>query len=529
MLDKKIYYPWVSLLSCLAMFLYLSIVNDRALFDAWELPDFLLNFRVKIIILILLLFVLFSDIVLFRNRKKEIDNKLEKFNNQITELYTSRNSLQNRLQKYSGHADKLKLFISDRLLEYIEYDEKFLHFQNIASEVRHNGVISYDKVNTVLKKSYDLCNVEDKKEVAEAIHSMTYLWDLLDLSTTDNIGLYIADKLYKAEEEYYRQQFSAAGDESPNAPSFSTREAIVSSISPFVKDMGNIMPVMVDKDKPYVFSNSRFRVFLNNADSLLGNENYILLMMENLINNALFYQNQRKYSHKYSRVSIGLKRSSKYAKISVYNNGPWINDETREKLFQLGFSTKRSKGVNGKGLGLYFVNEIVKGYEGKIEVRNIENRVERYTVKIKLNNDEVVEQIIAVTIDDGKPICTMNGEACSHNEATMKVSEDIIDVHIVVDSQKKNYVLNYAKNNEHAVFYDPQNQLSPEWCVEFKQLKTTTRVMFKIIDKMGVQFDIYLPTAESRLETDYYDLDDEETNKLDDVGVEFDDFSDFTK
>ncbi len=507
----------------------MSVVNDRALFDALGLPHFILNPQVKIIIIIILLFVFFFDFILFRNRKKEIDHRLEKFNKQIEELYSSRNSLQNRVQKYSGHADKLKLFISDRLLEHIEYDEKFLHFQNIASEVRHNGVISYDKVNTALKKSYNLSNIEDKKEYAEAIHSMTYLWDLLDLSTTDNIGLYIADKLYKAEEEYYRQQFNTAGDALPYSPSFSTQQAVIASISSFVKDMGDVMPVKVNKDIPYVFSNSCFRVYLKDADNLLGNENYLLLMMENLINNALFYQNQKKYTHKYSRVSIGLERSSKYAKISVYNNGPWIHHETREKLFQLGFSTKRSKGVNGKGLGLYFVNEIVKGYEGKIVVRNIKNKDEIYTVRIKLNNGGVVEQIIQASVDNGKPTCTMSGELCNHNEAVIKVSESIVAVQVIVNSRKKNYELNYAKNNDHAVFYDPQNKLAPEWCVEFKQLKTMTRVMFKVIDKMGVQFDVYLPTAESRLEADYYDLDDDEINKLDDVGVDFDGFNEFTR
>ena len=494
-----------------------------------DLPTFFLNPQVKIIITIILLFVLSSDFIIFRNRKKEIDSKLEKFDQQIAELYSSRNSLQNRVQKYSGHAEKLKLFISDRLLEHIEYDEKFLHFQNIASEVRHNGVISYDKVNTALKKSYDSSNIEDKKEYGEAIRSMTYLWDLLDLSTTDNIGLYIADKLYKAEEEYYRQQFNTAGVDFPNSPSFSTRQAVVASISPFVKDMGNILPAMVDKDKPYVFFNSCFRVYLNEADNLLGNENYVLLMMENLINNALFYQNQKKYAHKYSRVSIGLERSGKYAKISVFNNGPWINSETREKLFQLGFSTKRSKGVNGKGLGLYFVNEIVKGYEGKINVRNIESKADIYTLRIKLDNEEIVEEIIQTTIDDGKPVCTMSGATCKNNEAIIKISESIVAIQVVANSRKKNYELNYTKNKEHAIFYDPQNKLAPEWCVEFKQLKTMTRVMFKVIDKMGVQFDVHLPTAESRLEADYYDLDDDEINKLDDVSVEFDDFSEFTK
>ena len=471
-----------------------------------------------------------ADIVMFRQRKKEIGNMLSEYNRQTTELYASRNSLQNRVQQYSGHADKLKLFISDRLLEYIEYDEKFLHFQNIASEVRHNGVISYDKVNLALKKSYEASNAEDKKEYADAIHSMTYLWDLLDLSTTDNIGLYIADKLYKAEEEYYRQQFNPSDEESPHPPSFLTRDAIVSSINPFVKEMGGEMPPMPDKGKPYLYSNNKFRVALSDSGSLLGNENYILLLVENLINNAMFYQNQKRYGHKYSRVSVGLEKVGKFAKLSVYNSGPLIDSEIREKLFQLGFSTKRSKGVNGKGLGLYFVNEIVKGYEGKIDVKNISSQSDIYTIRIKLDNGEIIEEVVKTVIDDnGKPQSTMNNEHCHNSEALVKVSGQISEIQISVSSRKKNYALNYTKNSEHAVFYDPQNKLSPEWAVEFKQLKSSMRVRFKVIDKTGVQFDVFLPTAESRLEADYYDLEDSEISQLQEVGVEFDDFSEFTK
>src|SRR5690625_6466944 len=83
-----------------------------------------------------------------RNQARDI----QRLHNQVAELRQSKKQLQLKAHTYSGHADKLKLFISDKLLDYIEYDEKFLHFKSIAAEVRHNGVISFDKVQTVLQQ-----------------------------------------------------------------------------------------------------------------------------------------------------------------------------------------------------------------------------------------------------------------------------------------------------------------------------------------------------------------------------------------
>ena len=530
MLDKKIYFPWVALFSSILVFTYFLAVGNEALLEALDLPAKLANPQIKAIVLIVFVFVILVDIVLFQLRKKEINSQLKKYDEQLTELYRSRNSLQNRAQKYSGHADKLKLFISDRLLEYIEYDEKFLHFQNIASEVRHNGVICYDKVNTALKHAAELSTEADKKQYLNAIHNMTYLWDLLDLSTTDNIGLYIANKLYEAEEHYFRQQLGDSDTEEPFSPIFSARQAVIKTIEPIVQDMGEVMSPETDEKSPYIFNNSRLRVHLDYAENLLGNENYVVLMLENLINNAMFYQNQRKYAHKHARVSVGLKKQGKYAQMSVYNNGPLIADDVKDKLFQLGFSTKRTKGVNGKGLGLYFVNEIIKGYEGRIIVNNVVNSPESYSIRLTLKNGETVNEKIEVKVnEDGKPDALVNNNSVNNNEVLFKLNDDVEKMQIAVHSRKKNYALNHLSSADFAVFYDPQNVISPDWCVESKKLKSGTRLVFKVIDKTGVQFDVYLPTAESRLDSDFYETDDEELDKLEDLDAEFNKFSEFTQ
>jgi hypothetical protein len=149
------HYPWLSLLAALLvvgwqwLLLHPSVLNGRIV--ASLAPDYLW------LALVLLLLALIVDTRrLFRSRARYRD-QLAQYQDQIADLFDAKRQLGTRARTYSDHADKLKMFISERLLEYIEYDEKFLHFKNIASEVRHNGVISYDKAQTALRQAQLNC------------------------------------------------------------------------------------------------------------------------------------------------------------------------------------------------------------------------------------------------------------------------------------------------------------------------------------------------------------------------------------
>ncbi len=505
----KIYYPWASFIASLCVITFFFVTNNNsALLISLSLPSYLPSEQIKYILLFFFLLILTIDLVFHNRRSKQMDTIFEKHEKLLSELQTSRNALQNRVQKYSGHADKLKLFISDRLLEHIEYDEKFLHFQNIAAEVRHNGVISYDKVNTALQDALTHSENDKNQIYLDALHAMGYLWDLLDLSTTDNIGLYIAEKIYVAEEHYYRQQFETEKSPAPFSPIFSTRTAVIKALAPFIHDLDEKLPLEGHKKTPYEYTNSRFRIHLKYSDHLLGNENYIILMLENLINNSLYYINQKKYSSKHSRVNISLNKSGKYSKLSIYNPGPTITEETRENLFKLGYSTKRRKGVNGKGLGLYFVNEIINAYEGKIEINNIQNKPEQYAIKLNLENDQTLtEQLDASVNPDGRIVTSRLNKENLNNDISFKTNKKITGIEITLLSRKKTYSLNHLFDRKNTLFIDPVHANTPHWYIQLKHLKSGTRVIFQVLDIKGVQFDLLIPTAESRLESDYYETD----------------------
>ena len=147
----RIYYPWLSTLGLLAAVAWqFLLANPDMVAGSNRPPWFWQDDKLLIAGALLLLLVVF-DGWRFLKASARYREQLAQYQEQIGELFDSKRELGTRARTYSDHADKLKMFISERLLEYIEYDEKFLHFKNIASEVRHNGVISYDKAQTALK------------------------------------------------------------------------------------------------------------------------------------------------------------------------------------------------------------------------------------------------------------------------------------------------------------------------------------------------------------------------------------------
>ena len=67
--------------------------------------------------------------------------------------------------------------------------------------------------------------------------------------------------------------------------------------------------------------------------------------------------------------------------IEVEDNGMGMDQETREKIFSLFFS---SKGIKGTGLGLFISNKIVDKHGGSIGVDSEPGRGTRFEVRLPL-------------------------------------------------------------------------------------------------------------------------------------------------
>jgi len=66
------------------------------------------------------------------------------------------------------------------------------------------------------------------------------------------------------------------------------------------------------------------------------------------------------------------------AKLVVSDNGPGIPADTKQKLFEPYFSTKRS----GTGLGLAIVSNIISDHNGYIRVKDNDPRGTRFIIEL---------------------------------------------------------------------------------------------------------------------------------------------------
>ena len=497
----RVHYPWPSMLLALALVAWQFVLANRGILPPGALPELLQspdNLLIGIAALVLLAIL---DFWLYLQSSARSRAQLRQFQQRIDELFETRRELGTRARTYSDHADKLKMFISERLLEYIEYDEKFLHFKNIASEVRHNGVISYDKAQTALKRALASCPPEERRLYEDAAAGLLYLWDLLDLSTTDNLALHVANRIYDCEEHYFQSQLQGAADEpSPFRPTFMMSHALRRALLPITENPDDLR-LNDDWQLPLSLADDKFRIELEADAEMLGNENHMVLLLENLLNNALFYSGQKGYAGRYTRVGIVLARVDDDVEVRVYNRGPWIREDEKDKIYQLGFSSRRIREHHGKGLGLYFVNEIAKGFEGVVAFKNIEIREQECALSIKLGNGELHQHRVELVDVDGKPMCRLEGDG---EQARRKIewsfSAPVASVEIGAESRRKPQLLSALARGESSIHLDDANPLMPHWVVDISNRKRSSSLRFTPLDVRGVQFVARFPSARSRLD-----------------------------
>ena len=501
MKPARIYYPWPSTLAALMVVAWQFLLANAALFTEHPLPESLRQQDRLLIAGAALVFLMVFDAWRFLKASARCKEQLRQHQDQISELFDSKRELGTRARTYSDHADKLKMFISERLLEYIEYDEKFLHFKNIASEVRHNGVISYDKAQTALKHAQLTCADGEDRQYREAADGLLYLWDLLDLSTTDNITLHVANQIYDCEEHYFQALLNDTGSEpAPYQPTFLMSHALRRALLPITENPDQL-GLNQQWPKRGSYSDEKFKILLQSDSEMLGNENHMVLLIENLLNNALFYAQQKAYKNRHSSVSIRLAQRGGEVVFEVYNRGPRIDDDEKDKIYQLGFSSRRIREHHGKGLGLYFVNEITKGFEGSIVFNNIDNREYGISLSVKLVNGEIHKEQLEIVDSNGKPMCQIpESEEQVSKRHEWSYSAPIASIEISAGAAKKPQLISGLEIGEDSSHADATDPFLPHWVLDVKNRKRSSKLVFMPLDVRGVEFVARFPTAKSRLD-----------------------------
>lgn len=115
-----------------------------------------------------------------------------------------------------------------------------------------------------------------------------------------------------------------------------------------------------------------------------GDPQMIRSLLVNLIENSFdaCRIDKQKADH---HMKIELTDQPDRVQFVISDNGVGMDQETREKVFSLFFS---SKGAGGTGLGLFIANKIVQSHGGKITVKSEEGQGSRFLVELPRNRPQ---------------------------------------------------------------------------------------------------------------------------------------------
>ena len=119
------------------------------------------------------------------------------------------------------------------------------------------------------------------------------------------------------------------------------------------------------------------------AKTAYADNDYLGEVLSNLIDNAI------KYSKESVEINITTEESERYTILKVRDNGLGISEADQKIIFQKyerAAAAKRSRknGVSGFGLGLNFVDQVIKAHEGRIFVNSTEGEFTEFTIYLPL-------------------------------------------------------------------------------------------------------------------------------------------------
>jgi signal transduction histidine kinase len=146
-------------------------------------------------------------------------------------------------------------------------------------------------------------------------------------------------------------------------------------------------------------------------------------IVNNLIDNAI------KYNRPLGTISVLLNATKEVVMFSVEDSGIGISDEDQKAIFDPYYQSSRAKrNVQGIGMGLYIVAQIVKSVRGSINVTSQLNSGSKFKIELKQYSLKEGEKILS-TGSISEPINTPSEYDCSDifnekNKGTLLLVED---------------------------------------------------------------------------------------------------------
>jgi len=111
-------------------------------------------------------------------------------------------------------------------------------------------------------------------------------------------------------------------------------------------------------------------------DTLYFDKEFMLAALINILDNAIdaCMSDTEKKEHE---IGFEISRQKRQLVILIHDNGCGMDTQTKEKIFNLFFSSKSTKGT---GFGLYISNSIIKQHDGSIHVTSIKGKETRFKI-----------------------------------------------------------------------------------------------------------------------------------------------------
>jgi len=122
-----------------------------------------------------------------------------------------------------------------------------------------------------------------------------------------------------------------------------------------------------------------FKKFIRIEEEINIDRVRFMVIMNNLISNAIKYHN---YSIENPWVKIMISKVHNNIQVMVADNGHGINDEYKDKVFEMFF--RASNSPLGSGLGLFIVKETVEKMNGKIMLSTVEGEGACFRIDVPL-------------------------------------------------------------------------------------------------------------------------------------------------
>nr|WP_222857885.1 response regulator [Rhizobium cauense] len=216
----------------------------------------------------------------------------------------------------------------------------------------------------------------------------------------------------------------------------------------------DLKPVALSSAMERVVSNLREQIATSGASisstglpEVMGDQTLLVQLLQNLVSNAIRYSTDR------PEVRISATSDGSLCRLVVEDNGPGIDPEHREVIFQP-FKRLVGRGIEGTGLGLAICRRIAQLHGGSIRCEGNEPRGSTFVVELPLTPPAAL--VSTNSANGGQDTKTAPPSASSSRLAEVLLVEDSpADVQLLkiklMQRAKVNFNLHVAANGREAM------------------------------------------------------------------------------